>query len=859
MLAVLPALVILLYSGVERRRHSIENAKRDVLLLTHAMAEAQKEITRSTRKILSTLSILPAIQTMDLQASSDILKAVLDQNPNYSNITLTGLNGDVLAAGRTFTGTNLADRKHFQEALLTKDLVVGEYILTRVGEVVPAFAFAFPVLDEDGRPKAVLTTAIKLTSFAHLHDVSDLPEKSFVAVTDHKGIRLIYYPAQEKTNPVGNPIKAKSWEMANKAQEPGIFIGAGSDGMRKIMAFEQVRLAPEDTPYLYVWAGLPEAHILAPANAALSRNLIFMLLATMMSLFISWVIGQKTLIAPIQNLVTLTRKFAQGDLESNIEFSLDPGEVGILTNAFYEMANALTTSQRSLRENEERFRTVANFAYDWEYWIDPHGGLKYLSPSCQRITGYSPEEFLKDENLLTTICLPEYRDIIHKHLSEENIKDDPATSIDFRIQNKDGEILWINHICQPIIGEDGKFLGRRACNRDITDRKRLEEDLIKAKKLEATASLAGGISHDFNNLLSAILGFTELAKESLNANEEAFEFLENAQQASLRARDLTSKFITFSSGGAPVRRTVDINKFIEDSTTVILSGSNIRLNITLPPESWRVDIDKSQFTQVLSNIITNANEAMPDGGIFQIIIENVESAAIDKTFFPSLQENNYVKITFKDEGIGISEAELEKVFDPYFSTKERGADKGMGLGLTVVHSIVEKHNGYITIESNKAHGTSVQLLLPATVHEISKESEGAPKIPSLLNIPGEKGKILIMDDEEIVINVVSEMLSRQGYSCEYAQNGHEAIEKFKQEKASGVPFNLVIMDLTIPGGMGGEKAVKEVLKIDPHAKVVVASGYSADPIMEDYKKYGFCGAIAKPFLSDELLTMIKRL
>jgi hypothetical protein len=314
MLAVLPALVILLHTGMEQRRLSIEKAKRDIFLLTHTMAEVQKDITRSTRQILSTLSLLPQIQDLDLKASSEIFKAVLEQNPNYQNITLTDLNGDVLASGLPTAAVNLADRKHVREAMKRKDLAAGEYIVSRVGLTVPAFAFAYPVLDQNNRLEAVLTTSIKLDRFSRFYDLSILPEKSFVAATDLHGIRLFYYPPEEKTNPIGKPIRAQSWNTAFKAKVPGIFIGEGSDGVRRIFAFEQVRLAAEDTPYIFVWAAIPEAHILKPANAAMARNLLIMFLTTVASLFIAWDIGKKTLISPINNLVALTREFAGGNL-----------------------------------------------------------------------------------------------------------------------------------------------------------------------------------------------------------------------------------------------------------------------------------------------------------------------------------------------------------------------------------------------------------------------------------------------------------------------------------------------------------------------------------------------------------------
>lgn len=357
--SVLPGLAILFYSGLEQRRQSIDHAKRDVLLLTHTMAEAQQEITNSTRQLLATLSLLPAIQALDPRVSHQILQAVLKQNPAYSNIVLTDLNGTVLTAGKTFAGTNLADRKHIREALDRKEFAVGEFIISRDGQKQPIFPFAYPVLDQEGNPKGVLTTAVKLTNLDRFHDFSQLPEQSFVAVTDHHGLRLLYYPARE-TNPIGTPIRAASWEIASKTPNPGMFIGTGSDGRRRIFAFEQVRLKEQDPPYLYVWAGVPEAHILAAPNAALARNLLLMLLAAGLSLLLAWLIGKKTLIIPVQNLVDLTRKFAGGELMARPAppAPANHGELGVLTKAFHDMAETLTVSQQTLRENEARFRLL---------------------------------------------------------------------------------------------------------------------------------------------------------------------------------------------------------------------------------------------------------------------------------------------------------------------------------------------------------------------------------------------------------------------------------------------------------------------------------------------------------------------
>ena len=292
-LAVMPALAVILYSGLEERRRSVEEARQSTLLLTHAMAESQQEFTRSVRQMLATLALLPQVQSMDREQCRKILGAILEQHPQYLNIALTDRHGIVQVAGKPLRTTDLADRIHVRRALERKVFSVGEYIISRTGPGTPAFAFAYPVIGPDKQLRGVLTAAIRLADFAAFYDVSNLPDKSFVAVTDHQGIRIFYYPARKDTNPIGQPIKKNSWEKARQAAEPGIFSGRGSDGVRRIFAFEPVRFQPENTPYMYVWAGIPEAYVLAPANASLQRNLLVLVAAALLALLISRFIGKK--------------------------------------------------------------------------------------------------------------------------------------------------------------------------------------------------------------------------------------------------------------------------------------------------------------------------------------------------------------------------------------------------------------------------------------------------------------------------------------------------------------------------------------------------------------------------------------
>lgn len=973
MLAVLPALVILLYTGLEQRQQSIENAKHDVLLLTHTMAEAQEDITRATRQILATLSLLPAIQTMDIQESSEIFKAILNNNLEYHNITLISPSGEILASAKTLSETNLADRKHVREALEKKDFAAGEYIVTRAGASLPAFAFAYPVFDKNDNLKAVLTMSIKPDRFSHFHEVSNLPEKSFIGVTDYQGIRLFYYPPNAETNPIGNPIKAKVWETAKKMDRQGIFIGTGSDNISRIVAFEQVRLTPDDAPYIFVWAGIPEAYILGPANAALARNLLLMLLATVMSLFISWLIGRTTLISPIKRLVEMTHNFAQGNLAVRSKHTDMPDEFGTLTRAFHDMADTLILNRRTLQDNEARFRLLMNsldaFVYvadmetyevlfineygkkkhgditgkicwqsiqknqigpcsfctnkylldeqgqpgevhTWEFqhsgtgqwfhihdraiqWVDDRivrlevatnitetkrtetklseeterlavtlrsigdgvittdmqGRIVLINKVAEKLTGWNSEDAtgrpLADVfNLLNKVTREPCDDPVKNILNSKGIV---GLAKDTALISKNGQERNIADSSAPIRDQDGNIIGIVLVFRDITKQLRTEQELIKAKKLESIGVLAGGIAHDFNNILAAILGNLDLSLLDHNLSAETQKLLHEAIKASHRARDLTQQLLTFAKGGEPIKEVASLTEVVKDSADFILRGDKVACHYVFPEDLWLVDIDKGQISQVVQNIILNASNAMPDGGTIEVSCENVHSD--DSTALISSQIAHFVKMEIQDNGIGIPANVLDKIFDPYFSTKQ----KGNGLGLAITHSIISKHGGHISVQSPPGAGTTFTIYLPA-----STESSIPLKKKEEAKLIAKKSRIMIMDDEEMVRNITQAMLRQMGHDVVLVEDGTEALRLYKETIGSETPIDLIIMDLTIPGGMGGKAAAQEILTVDKRAKIIVSSGYSNDPVMANFKDYGFCAAIAKPYQLPELTKTISK-
>ncbi|HUI67200.1 MAG TPA: response regulator [Nitrospirota bacterium] len=403
---------------------------------------------------------------------------------------------------------------------------------------------------------------------------------------------------------------------------------------------------------------------------------------------------------------------------------------------------------------------------------------------------------------------------------------------------------WFDIRARAIPWVDGRMV-RLEIATDITARRRMEEELIKSQKLESIGILAGGIAHDFNNVLTGIMGNISLVLLDRDLSEKTQKRLSEAEKSCIRAKDLTQRLLTFARGGAPVKKISSVSSLLKDAASFALTGTTAKSEFSLPGEYCYAEIDEGQMRQVIHNIIINAVESMPQGGTVKVACQKIKLNAEDGI---PLQAGDYAKISIQDAGTGISPEHLPKIFDPYFTTKEKRA----GMGLATAYSIIKNHGGYITAESKPGKGTTIFIYLPIVM------MEPAPLKVEDVKFPFSSGRVLIMDDEEIIRNVVGEMLMHLGYEVGFAEDGAEAIRLYREAMAASRPFHAVIMDLTIPGGMGGKEAIAKLREIDSHVKAIVSSGYSNDPVMANFKEYGFVGVVTKPYKMKDMNETLRR-
>ncbi|MFH2123353.1 MAG: ATP-binding protein [Pseudomonadota bacterium] len=588
-------------------------------------------------------------------------------------------------------------------------------------------------------------------------------------------------------------------------------------------------------------------------------NIISIFLAGMVLAAIIAFVVARSIAAPVKVLSTAMKDMETGVLEQAPVPVTRKDEIGSLIQGFNNMTVRLQAylhdlkmeiderrkAERSLADEKERLAVTLGSIGDAVITTDTRGNIVFINKVAEELTGWTNQEAQGEASTR----------IFHIINDKTGLRcADPVQSVleQGRIVGlanhtaliaKDGNTCSIADSGAPIRDRQGGIIGVVIVFRDITHEQRMENELLKIKKLESIGVLAGGIAHDFNNILSAILGNIELTSRMIGTrNEKAASLLGEAKKAVLRAVSLTKQLLTFSKGGDPIKDTTSLPELIRDSADFVLRGSHVSCEYHFPQDLWMADIDSGQISQVIQNIIINAKYAMPQGGKVLISGANINDPAAEAPI--SLHDGNLVRITIKDTGSGIPPEIIDKIFDPYFTTREEGS----GLGLAICHSIISKHEGSLTVHSEPGLGATFTIYLPANPGGSITGQQ--PQAPSPSAVRG--ARVMVLDDEEILRDIVKLQLEILGHEAVLVKDGEEAINRYQELQAAGTPADLVIMDLTIPAGMGGKEAATVLLAKDPDARLIVASGYSNDPVMANYRDYGFRAALSKPFDLDGL-------
>ncbi len=593
-----------------------------------------------------------------------------------------------------------------------------------------------------------------------------------------------------------------------------------------------------------------DAHKIALKKAASFQfyGIAIILGGVIIALILGYVFSRKIAL-PLLELKDNVAELTKGNLDVEVTHT-SKDEIGDLAASFNIMTGALRDSRHEILSEKERLLVTLRSIGDGVITTDIQGKVVLVNAVAEALTGWTQEEASGRPlpEIFTTID-DETREVCENPVEQVFRTGKSIAMTDHKtLSAKDRTERLIADSAAPIRDDQGQIIGAVLVFRDITEKRKMEKEVLKARNIESLGILAGGIAHDFNNILVGILGNVSLAKRKLEKEDRSkvVERLTSLENAALRAKDLAYQLLTFSRGGAPLLKTTIMSGLIMDATKFALAGSNIICSFSFPDDLWPVDVDRGQLSQVIHNLIINAKWAMPEGGTVELMGENIviqEGSALAEL----LPAGRYTRISVNDEGVGIPAENLQRIFDPYFTTRGQGS----GLGLATAYSIMKRHRGLITAESAAGEGTTFHLYLPVSERTISQE-------PEEVMLKAGSGRVLLMDDDEIVRDVTQNMLIDLGYEIVLSTNGTEAVTLYQEAMKAGRPFAAVILDLTVPGGMGGRETMQAILDIDADVRAIVASGYSADPIMADFAKYGFRDLLKKPYSLQEIGDALQR-
>ncbi len=833
-----PCAVGIAIKGIDLRKREIRKAEDHALLLTQSLAAQQEQLSNIAATLLPALAHAREVETLDVEGCNRLFAQIHERYPNFNVIAALRPDGQVFAASRPFpAGLTLADRKHVQDAIGKLDFSVGEYQVGRIVHTV-GLSYGYPVLDRDNRLIAVVIAGFGLDQFQDFVSRLHLPNGYAVLIADRNGTRLFRWPRHEMT-PQGERMSSVGFNLISSGDEQGLREWKSLDGTTRIYAYKRLRLGADQAPYLYVLTGIPKQEIFRQADSQVLNNLLLLLLGLSTLTLVAWVFSELAIVKPIARLVSATRQFGAGDMNVRTGLFYSADEIGQLAKSFDEAAtllrerderrciaeNALTKANAELELRVQQ-RTSELEAFTQKLalhrMLSPLAVIEWntdfqvadWNPAAERIFGYAHAEAVGRNGLELLVPAQEQGKVweIWRGLLQGR---EEAMSCGENL-TKDGRTILCEWHNNALVNSSGEVIGVASIVQDITEARQMQQRLLQAQKMEAIGRLAGGVAHDFNNMLMVISSYTELLLSKLS-EDTVRPYGQQILGASRRAADLTSQLLAFSRKQSITPRVVDVNAMLTELGKMLphVIGENIDLVLDLEPELHPCRVDPTHLEQAIMNLVLNARDAMPDGGRLLLRTSNLDltkSGNSVRDIAPGL----YVKLTIKDGGVGIAAEALGHIFEPFYTTKELG--KGTGLGLSIVYGAVKQNGGYVFVDSDLGQGTTFELYLPV----VESETVDLIAAETACSTPDGAGTVLFVEDEEALRAAGADCLSEYGYRVLVARNGEEALRKMRES----IPrVDALVTDIKMPG-MTGVQLAQRVRAIVPNVRVFYISGYA---------------------------------